>query len=177
MTPAPDPAGEPRTSVDPPALDGDRVVVGVDGSESSLQALHWAGFLAHSTGSILEAVAVWQPFNAYGWAGAGWATVPSDWNPAEDAEKMVVGAIDTVFGAQRPAGLKITVREGSAARVLLEVSSGARMLVVGSRGHGGFAGLLLGSVSAACAEHGDCPVLVVHGTTAPPPVLSRTSGA
>jgi len=52
--------------------------------------------------------------------------------------------------------------------VLLEVSSGARMLVVGSRGHGGFAGLLLGSVSAACAEHGDCPVLVVHGTTAPP---------
>jgi len=104
----------------------------------------------------------------YGWAGAGWATVPSDWNPAEDAEKMLVGAINTVFGAQRPPGLGITVQEGSAAQVLLEVSSGARMLVVGSRGHGGFAGLLLGSVSAACAEHGDCPVLVVHGTTAPP---------
>lgn len=70
---------------------------------------------------------------AYGWAGAGWATVPSDWNPAEDAEKMPVGAIDTVFGAQRPPGLNITVQEGSAAQVLLEVSSGARMLVVGSR--------------------------------------------
>lgn len=48
---------------------------------------------------------------AYGWAGAGWATVPSDWNPAEDAEKMPVGAIDTVFGAQRPPGLNITVQE------------------------------------------------------------------
>jgi len=53
--------------------------------------------------------------------------------------------------------------------VLLEVSDGARMLVVGSRGQGGLAGLLLGSVSAAGAEHAACPVLVVHGTTLPPP--------
>lgn len=60
-------------------------------------------------------------------------------------------------------------REGNAARVLLEASQGARMLVVGSRGHGGFTGLLLGSVSAACTEHAACPVLVLHGTTPPPP--------
>jgi nucleotide-binding universal stress UspA family protein len=81
-----------------------------------------------------------------------------------------------VFGGRRPPGLRTDVREGNAARVLLEASEGARMLVVGSRGHGGFAGLLLGSVSAACAEHASCPVLVLHGTTPPPPAPLASGG-
>jgi nucleotide-binding universal stress UspA family protein len=59
-----------------------------------------------------------------------------------------------------------------AAKVLLDVSQGAIMLVVGSRGHGGFAGLLLGSVSANVAEHAPCPVLVIHGDQAEPPAPS-----
>ena len=74
-----------------------------------------------------------------------------------------------MFGEQQPPELEITVREGAAAKFLLEVSSGARMLVVGSRGRVGFAGLLLGSVGTACAEHATCPVLVIHGSTPPPP--------
>ena len=57
-----------------------------------------------------------------------------------------------------------------ATKVLLDAGRGARMLVLGSRGHGGFAGLLLGSVSSACAQHATCPVVVVHGD-APPPDL------
>lgn len=57
---------------------------------------------------------------------------------------------------------------GGAAKVLLNQSAGAQMLVVGSRGHGGFIGLLLGSVSAACAEHARCPVLIVHGNDESP---------
>jgi nucleotide-binding universal stress UspA family protein len=60
------------------------------------------------------------------------------------------------------------VHEGGASKVLLDASEGAIMLVVGSRGHGGFAGLMLGSVSANVAAHASCPVLVIHGDQAPP---------
>lgn len=146
----------------------DRVVVGVDGSEPSKQALRWAQFIARTTASTLEVVAAWQPYTAYGWMGAGMAPMPADWDPAQDAEKALTATIDEVFGEQRPAGLQLIVREGYAAQVLLEASDGARMLVIGSRGHGGFSGLLLGSVSAACTEHATCPVLVLHGDTPAP---------
>jgi nucleotide-binding universal stress UspA family protein len=150
------------------AVEGSRVVVGVDGSEPSKHALRWAQFMARASASALEVVAAWQPYTDYGWAGAGWSTMPTDWNPAHDAEEALTATIEEVFGDQHPVGLKLTVREGNAAQVLLEVSAAAWMLVVGSRGHGGFTGLLLGSVSAACTEHATCPVLVLHGDTPPP---------
>jgi nucleotide-binding universal stress UspA family protein len=146
---------------------GRRVVVGVDGSESSKHALRWALFIAEASGSVLEAVTAWEPYTAYGWMGIGWSPMP-DWDPAQDAEKGLTATIDEVFGEQRPAELQLKVLEGNAAKVLLEVSQGARMLVVGSRGHGGFSGLLLGSVSASCTEHATCPVLVLHGDTPAP---------
>jgi nucleotide-binding universal stress UspA family protein len=79
------------------------------------------------------------------------------------------GTAEAVFGDQPPAGLQRQVREGGAAKVLLDAGESAIILVVGSRGHGGFAGLLLGSVSANVAEHASCPVLVIHGDQAPPP--------
>lgn len=109
-----------------------------------------------------------DPYSGFGWIMAGWTTMPTGWDPAQEAEKALTATIDEVFGEQRPAGLTLTVREGNPAQVLLEASAGARMLIVGSRGHGGFTGLLLGSVSAACAEHASCPVLVLHGDTPPP---------
>lgn len=145
-----------------------RVIVGVDGSEPSKHALRWAQFIAHAAGSTLEAVAAWQTFGAPGWMGAAWTIMPTDWNPAQDANEMLTATIGEVFGEHPPAGLRLTVREGNAAQVLLQTSAGARMLVVGSRGHGGFSGLLLGSVSAACTHHATCPVLVVHGDTPDP---------
>ena len=93
----------------------------------------------------------------------GWGYVTDAWDPIADATKCLTDSVDEVFGAERPVGLRMLVREGLPAKVLLDESKGAIMLIVGSRGHGGFSGLLLGSVSATCAEHAKCPVLVVHG--------------
>jgi nucleotide-binding universal stress UspA family protein len=150
-----------------------RVVVGVDGSDPSQRALRWAAFLARSLDASMEAVIAWS------WrAGVGYGPYPSNWNPANDAQTIIDQTLDVVFGAQHhPADMKVTVLEGYAPRLLLDVSADADMLVVGSRGHGGFAGMLLGSVSAACAEHAECPVMVVHGTTPGPPDLPGLGAA
>lgn len=157
------------TSSDRPSPVRDRVVVGVDGSEPSQHALRWARFLAAATGgATMEAVVGWQSAASYSLGDPGMMPI-AGWDPAKDAQTIATETLAEVFGEHRPPSLQVTIREGRAAKVLLDVSVGARMLVVGSRGHGGFAGLLLGSVSAACAEHATCPVLVVHGDTPPPP--------
>ena len=144
-----------------------RIVVGVDGSDSSKQALRWAGAIAAATGCRIDAVMTWQVANM-----AGLAYVAPDIDLSKDTDKALTKTVDEVFGTERPADLQTIVRNGGAARVLVELSEGARMIVVGSRGHGGFKGLLLGSVSAAVAEHASCPVLVVHGEQAPPEFAS-----
>jgi nucleotide-binding universal stress UspA family protein len=143
-------------------MNENRVVVGVDGSEPSKIALRWAVLLAEATGASIEAIWVWS----YPLSG-GWATVPNGWDPEVDATKGLNQAIDEVFGPNRPQNLTLSVRQGYPAKVLIDSSIHARVLVVGSRGHGGFAGLLLGSVSANCAERARCPVLVVHGSDLP----------
>jgi len=146
-----------------PRAGAGRIVVGVDGSRPSQQALRWGAHLAAIFGAGLDAVTAWDfP------AAAGWGPVPPDWDPAQDMRQTLDDTVHAVFGGQPPAGLRLLVREGGAAKVLLDASRGAIMLVVGSRGHGGFAGLLLGSVSANVAEHASCPVLVIHGDQAPP---------
>lgn len=136
-----------------------RIVVGVDGSDSSIDALRFAVRTAKAFGTSLEAIAVWTyP------AGAEVALL-ADWSPEEDAQEILATVAKTVFGDDRPSWFSTATKRGSAARALIEESVGADMLVLGSRGHGGFIGLLLGSVSAACAEHAHCPVLIVHPTS------------
>jgi nucleotide-binding universal stress UspA family protein len=141
-----------------------RVVVGVDGSSHSQQALRWAAQIAGLRGVRIEVITAWEYPTSYGWAGVA----PAGWNPADDMEKVATGTVTKVFGDKPPADLQVQVREGGASKVLIDASEGAIMLIVGSRGHGGFAGLLLGSVSANVAEHAHCPVLIVHGNQAPP---------
>jgi nucleotide-binding universal stress UspA family protein len=138
-----------------------RIVVGVDGSKDSIKALRWADMLASLLNCDIEAVMAWFDPRQSAWS-PGWGYLSTDLDPEGDAHKALDTAIDEAFGPNRPDGLQSVTVKGSAAKVLLDRSSGARMLVVGSRGHGGFAGLLLGSVSAKCAEHAKCPVLVVR---------------
>lgn len=151
----------------PPTSDARPVVVGVDGSDSSRRALVWAAFVARSMGVGLEAVTAWQPMANYTLGSAGWTAFPGDWDPSQDAQNVLDDTVATAFGDARPDDLKLSVREGTAAQVLIDASEHAAMIVVGSRGHGGFVGLLLGSVSAACSEHAKSPVLVVHGDAVP----------
>jgi nucleotide-binding universal stress UspA family protein len=140
------------------SVHANRIVVGVDGSESAKGALRWAARFAKTSGATIDAVIAWH-FPAT----AGWAVVPEDWDPAGDASTVLNRAVDAVFPDGRPVGMRLIVEQGYPAKVLLDNSAGAELLIVGSRGHGGFVGLLLGSVSSHCAEHATCPVLVVHG--------------
>ena len=148
----PEPHPEPEPG--PPAM-----IVGVDGSESSIAALRYAAELAPRLDLRVRALAVWNfPTFLYG------GYYPQvDWTPEDDADRIVRKAAEDVFGDVPPEWFATRTRRGRPAEVLIDESAHAEMLVLGSRGHGGFAGLLLGSVSAACAEHAHCPVLVVHG--------------
>lgn len=139
----------------------DRIVVGVDGSESSVEALRYAAPLAEVLNVPVEAVITWTypPFTP--------ANLLAEWHPEQDAEQILADAIIEAFGEQPPSELTRTVLQGPPAATLIDLSETSGMLVVGSRGHGGFVGLLLGSVSAACAEHAHCPVLIVHGSPTP----------
>lgn len=134
-----------------------RIVVGVDGSEPSREALRWAERFRAANGGFIEAVIAWQLPPSY-----GWAIAPPYCHPDQDAEKILTETVNEVFGTELPLGTQLVARQGNPAKVLLDLSKNAELLVVGSRGHGGFAGLRLGSVSANCAERAHCPVLVVH---------------
>jgi nucleotide-binding universal stress UspA family protein len=133
------------------------IVVGVDGSSTSAAALERAARIAQALDSEVVAVGTWEWPTSYG------GYLPPEWSPEEDCRHIVDDTVAAVFGSTPPPQLRTEILEGNAARVLIDLSTSAQMLVVGSRGHGGFTGLLLGSVSSACAEHAECPVLVYHG--------------
>lgn len=139
-----------------PAAAAAPIVVGVDGSDSSTGALKLAGELAAALGSRVLAVSIWHYPPGYSNFG------PIGWRPETEARESLQRAVGAVFGPAKPDHVETAVMEGPPARTLIEASRDAAMLVVGSRGHGGFAGLMLGSVSSACAQHAHCPVLVYH---------------
>jgi nucleotide-binding universal stress UspA family protein len=78
------------------------------------------------------------------------------------AEQALQEMLQSVVGDQDHVKVKTQVASGNAAKILIDLSQDADFLVVGSRGHGGFAGLLLGSVSQHVAAHASCPVVVVR---------------
>ncbi|HVC13962.1 MAG TPA: universal stress protein [Acidimicrobiales bacterium] len=141
---------------------GGPVVVGIDGSTSALAALDWAGDYAERTGAPVKLVAAWDWPTSYGWA----LPLTDDYNPSADAERILTAAASRLL--ERHAGLSVESEtvQGHPAQVLVDASRTATLLVVGSRGHGQFAGMLIGSVSEHCAAQAHCPVLVFHGDAA-----------
>jgi nucleotide-binding universal stress UspA family protein len=137
------------------------VVVGIDGSSSSQAALRFAAEEARLHGADLRVVSAWSMPVAVYPAVNYISTVDID-TLSRYARDIAEKEIDDVLGQDNDVSVDLVVREGSAPAVLLEESRDAAMLVLGSRGHGGFVGLLLGSASQQCAAHARCPVTIVH---------------
>ena len=135
-----------------------QIVVGIDGSPASMEALDWGASQATLTGSLLEIVMTWEWPQSYGWNAL--ARIPADFSPEQSTEKILERAADDVRAKYPDIEITTRVVEGHPAPALIEASKGARLLVVGSRGHGEFVGMLLGSVSEYCATHAHCPVVV-----------------
>lgn len=137
-----------------------RIVVGVDGSPAADAALRWGLRLAEAADGQVEAIATWQ--HATDWLPVVMTgELPPSWNPETVAGELLDHAITRVFGTP-PARVKAHTEEGAPTPTLLRHAESADLLVLGSRGRGGFAGLLLGSVSGGCVRHSPCPVLVVR---------------
>lgn len=135
-----------------------RIVVGVDGSDSSKAALRWAIRQAKLTGGLVDAVTAWHYPPAYGWA----PVADGGESPERSAKEALTESLAEVSGLEPEVPVRPHVREGHAAEVLLRVANGADLLVVGNRGHGGLASAMTGSVSLQCVLHAHCPVLVLR---------------
>jgi nucleotide-binding universal stress UspA family protein len=136
-----------------------KIVAGVDGSGSSIRALQWAARQANLSGSSLEVITTWEwPMN-YGWA----VPIPPEFDPRSTAQTLLDEAVADVRQAYPGLDVRTTIVEGHPAPVLIDASRTADLLVVGSRGHGEFAGMLLGSVSEHCVTNAHCPVVVMRG--------------
>ncbi|MCM4084807.1 universal stress protein [Paractinoplanes hotanensis] len=137
------------------------IVVGVDGSPGSRKALAWAAAEAADHGSGLLVLNVWEHtlLPPAGSVSVSERMVPE---PSRTTADELLQVIKEELGENPPVPVKAHVRQGRPARILIDESEGADLLVVGHRGLGGFAGLVLGSVSQHVAAYAKCPVTVVR---------------
>lgn len=143
-----------------------RIVVGMDGSPESLAALEWSVREARCTHREVDAVLAYD-------TGVAWIDVGSEYESAikRNAEEHARAQLDHALAQIAPDGhwpvaVRPNVVAGIAAEALVDFARDADLLVVGARGRGAFAGLLLGSTSQRCAERSACPVVVVPGSRA-----------
>lgn len=137
-----------------------RIVVGVDGSPGSINALRWALGQARRTGARLQLVNAWSyPYSVAPMAIA--IPMPTTDEMAHVASSTLKSAMEDLGGDSLEVDVEYTIVEGSAAEALVNAAAGAALLVVGSRGLGGFSRLLLGSVSHHAAHHTPCPIVIV----------------
>jgi nucleotide-binding universal stress UspA family protein len=135
-----------------------RIVVGVDSSDTSLKALRWALAEARLRGASIEMVHAFPRPELVGMTMV--VTLPSDDELREASEQVLTEALEAVGGAG-DVPVSTHVGAGGPASVLVEIGAGADLLVIGSRGLGGFRGLLLGSVTQQVIAHAPCPVVVI----------------
>lgn len=137
------------------------IIVGVDGSIHSVRALEWAINEAAIRQTPLTVLTVQQPLRGY-W---GPVVYPGDEEFIEHARKVAQEETDTALdklgAGPRPPEVTVLSLLGAPAETILEVARDADMIVVGSRGAGGFTKLLMGSVSSSIAHHAHCPVVVI----------------
>lgn len=131
------------------------IVVGVDGSDASARALEWAVGEARPRKAEIRVVTAWS-FPAL-------AALPLPGPNWEELQETARAGADQVLADVDAAGLPVTAHlaQGRPAEALVNAAAGADLLVVGTHGRGPLAGAVLGSVSAACAAHARCPVMVV----------------
>jgi nucleotide-binding universal stress UspA family protein len=136
-----------------------RIVVGIDGSDGSRAALQWALDEARRRASRLDVLLAWQ--TPYIGELSGLVLVAMTEQAEHQARELLSGVVEEIVADHPDLELVPLLAEGRAAPALLDAAEGADLLVLGSRGRGGFKSLLLGSVSSACVHHAPCPVAVV----------------
>ncbi len=129
-----------------------RIVVGVDGSPGSTKALAWAAVQAECTGAVLECHTAYEPGYVFVTKEEVHSSMERILRESAEQARSLAPDIETTCEAH----------EESPASALITASEGADLLVVGSRGLGGFEGLLLGSVSQKCSQHAHCPLVIVR---------------
>jgi nucleotide-binding universal stress UspA family protein len=135
--------------------DRPKIVAGIDGSPSSLAALEWAARQADLTGSTLVVVAGWRLPGTYAAAG-----ITDDYDPAAEMQTVLDHSLRAIQHRHRTLRTTGQLIYGYPGPALVDASRDADLLVVGSRGHGEFTDILLGSVGMHCVTHAHCPVLV-----------------
>jgi nucleotide-binding universal stress UspA family protein len=142
-----------------------RVVVGVDGSEASAEALAWAAREASLRWARLHVVHAWMP-------GVG------SIDASEQASRALLEAMVDELGDERDGGLPDPMLQsvaGPAVRALMQCAAQAELLVLGARGLGGLRGALLGSVSRHCAHQPACPTVIVQGVSRREPAMASAA--
>ncbi len=152
------------SAVDPSGGDGRRLVVGMDGSPHAQAALEWVATLAEATGQPVEVIATWEWPTGFG----ANLVATADYDPHADAEALVADAVRSARTRHPRVTFVPLVERGRPSTVLVDASSGADLLALGSRGHGELSGVLIGSVTEHCVAHAHCPVLVVRNGAGPP---------
>jgi nucleotide-binding universal stress UspA family protein len=141
--------------------DHSAIAVGVDGSDCSEKALGWAVEEAVRRGCTLRVIHAWYHLGQA--AGLGLATLADPQVLHDSSQAMVERMVGPWREKYPDADITVTLAETAPVTALIEASRTADLVVVGSRGHGGLATLMLGSVSNALAHHSECPVVIVRG--------------